>query len=227
MTMEGLAADRVLIGQASRGEQVSDVLRARITEGFFRPGDRLPESEIARALSVSRNTLREAFRLLEREHLLVQELNRGTFVRVPTTADVAHLYRMRRAVECSVVAPITSPLAEPGRLVAAVEDGRDALAVDDGQALGTANIAFHQALVALAADPRLDELMRGLFAELRLVFHVMGNPRWYHEPYLPRNERILTALRAGDGPGAAALLDEYLRDAETQLVAAYGELRGA
>lgn len=224
--MEELAADRGRIGQASRGEQVSDVLRTRITEGFFRPGDRLPESEVARVLGVSRNTLREAFRLLEREHLLVQELNRGTFVRVPTTADVAHLYRMRRAVECSVVAPITSPLATPDRLAAAVESGCDALGADDGQALGTANIAFHQALVELAGDPRLDELMRGLFAELRLVFHVMDNPRWYHEPYLPRNEKILAALRAGDGPGAAALLDEYLHDAERQLVEAYSTLRG-
>ena len=222
--MDGLAADRVGIGQASRGEQVSDVLRARIAAGFFRPGARLPESEIAQALGVSRNTLREAFRLLEREHLLVQELNRGTFVRVPTPADVAHLYRMRRAVECSVVAPITKPIIEPS-LAHAVESGREALAADDGQALGTANIAFHQALVALARDPRLDELMRGLFAELRLVFHVMGNPRWYHEPYLPRNEKILAALTAGDGPGAAALLDEYLRDAEHQLVAAYSTPR--
>jgi DNA-binding GntR family transcriptional regulator len=69
--------------------------------------------------------------------------------------------------------------------------------------LGTANIAFHQALVAIAGSPRFDELMRGLLAELRLVFHVMDDPRWFHKPYLARNQEILDVLTVGDGPRAA------------------------
>jgi len=225
VTVDGLADDRALLTQTSRAEQVAAVLRARIAKGFFRPGDRLPEQEIVETLGVSRNTLREAFRLLGHENLVVQELNRGTFVRVPTPADVAHLYRVRRAIECSVIAPLTTPPASIGRIAAAVEDGRRALDAQDGLALGTANIDFHEALVALAGDPRLDALMRGLLAELRLVFHVMDNPRWFHEPYLPRNEKIVAMLEAGDGPSAAALLDNYLVDAERQLLEAYSRER--
>lgn len=216
-----LADDRALLTQTSRAEQVAGVLRGRIAQGFFRPGERLPEQEIVETLGVSRNTLREAFRLLGHENLVLQELNRGTFVRVPTPADVAHLYRVRRAIECSVVATVTAPPASIDRITACVEEGRRALDAEDGLALGTANIAFHEALVALAGDPRLDTLMRGLLAELRLVFHVMDNPRWYHEPYLPRNEKIVAALAAGDGAGAAALLHDYLLDAEQQLLEAY------
>lgn len=36
--------------------------------------------------------------------------------------------------------------------------------------------------------------MRGLLAELRLVFAVMGAPRSFHEPYLQRNREVLEAL---------------------------------
>ena len=72
-----LAADRRLLGRTSTVERLADILRSRITEGYFKPGDRLPEDSIGKALEVSRNTLREAFRLLTHERLLVHELNRG------------------------------------------------------------------------------------------------------------------------------------------------------
>jgi len=225
MDADGLVADRALIGQASRAEQVAAILRTRISTGWFRPGERLAEDEITAALKVSRNTLREAFRLLTHERLLVQELNRGTFVRVLDVDDVLDLYRVRAHVECSVVRTVSvAPMSLP-RIAATVGQGTIALGEQDWRALGTANIAFHQELVAIAGSPRLDELMRGVLAELRLVFHVMDNPRWFHEPYLSRNQEILDVLTHGDGPAAAALLAAYLTDAESQLVTAYAELQ--
>jgi hypothetical protein len=71
----------------------------------------------------------------------------------------------------------------------------------------------------------VDELMQGILAELRLVFHVMQDPRWFHEPYLVRNGEIAALLQAGDGAAAAAALAAYLDDAERQLVGAYSELQ--
>lgn len=225
MDVQGLVADRALIGQASRAEQVAAVLRTRISTGWFRPGQRLAEDEITAALGVSRNTLREAFRLLAHERLLMQELNRGTFVRVLDVEDVVDLYRVRTHVECSVVRTVSLPPVSLPRIAETVAEGRAALENQDWRALGTANIAFHQELVAIAGSPRLDELMRGLLAELRLVFHVMDDPRWFHEPYLARNQEILDVLARGDGSAAAELLRAYLADAERQLVTAYAELR--
>ncbi|KOG85534.1 GntR family transcriptional regulator, partial [Streptomyces varsoviensis] len=87
--------------------------------------------------------------------------------------------------------------------------------------LSTANIRFHQALVGLAGSPRTDELMRGVLAELRLVFHVMDDPRRFHEPYLSRNRHILEALQAGAVAEAERLLTGYLEDSLRQLSGAY------
>jgi DNA-binding GntR family transcriptional regulator len=221
--IEGLAADRVLLSRTSTAERVAGILRARIIEGYFPPGTRLAEDSIGSALGVSRNTLREAFRLLSHERLLTHELNRGMFVRTLTVEDVVDLYRVRRIVECGVIRTIAGPHPGLDAVAAAVSDGEDALRSHDWQNLGTANLRFHQALVALAGSPRADELMSGILAELRLVWHVMADPKRFHEPYLARNRQIQEQLQRGDGQGAADALDRYLHDAEDQLVREYAE----
>ncbi|HWN34386.1 MAG TPA: GntR family transcriptional regulator [Pseudonocardia sp.] len=225
MDADGLVADRVLLGRTSTAERVAAILRTRVSAGYFLPGVRLAEEEITEALGVSRNTLREAFRLLTHERLLEHKLNRGVFVRVLDVPDVIDLYRVRKHVECSVVRTVAAPPANLDRIAAAVQEGQHALDDEDWRGLGTANIRFHQEIVAMAGSPRIDELMRAVLAELRLVFHVMANPRWFHEPYLTRNHEILTAVARGDGPAAEQLLAKYLDDAERQLVDAYSARR--
>ncbi|MEV6804437.1 GntR family transcriptional regulator [Streptomyces sp. NPDC051132] len=219
--LTGLAGDRFLLGRTSTAERVADILRSRISDGYFPPGTRLSEDGIGGALGVSRNTLREAFRLLTHERLLIHELNRGVFVRVLTVEDVEDIYRTRSLVECAVVRGLGAPPYRLGGLVSAVEDGRTAAADHDWKGLATANIHFHRELVALAGSERTDELMRGVFAELRLAFHVVDDPRGLHEPYLTRNGQILQALQAGNRAGAERLLETYLADSLERVVAVY------
>ncbi|MEV6318193.1 GntR family transcriptional regulator [Streptomyces sp. NPDC051776] len=217
----GLEEDRALLGRTSTAERVAAILRDRIAEGYFPPGTRLSEENIGGALGVSRNTLREAFRLLTHERLLVHELNRGVFVRVVTIEGLLDIYRVRKLVECAAVRGLGDASSRLDALEAALAAGEKAARDQSWQDLSTANIRFHQAVVALAESPRLDELMRGVLAELRLVFHVMADPRRFHEPYLARNRQILGALRAGDTAQAERMLAVYLDDSRAQLSEAY------
>jgi DNA-binding GntR family transcriptional regulator len=219
--LAGLADDRALLGRTSTAERVSDILRSRISEGFFPPGTRLSEDSIGGALGVSRNTLREAFRLLTHERLLVHELNRGVFVRVLTVEDVEDIYRTRGLVECAVVRGLGEPPYRLDGPAAAVAEGQRAAREGDWKGLGTANIHFHRELVALAGSERTDELMRSVFAELRLAFHVVDDPKSLHEPYLARNQQILQALQRGDNREAEKLLAVYLGDSLERVVEVY------
>lgn len=225
----GLERDRALLGRASTAERVADILRDRITEGYFPPGARLSEESIGGALGVSRNTLREAFRLLTHERLLVHELNRGVFVRIVTVEDLDDIYRVRTLVECAAVRSLGEgpyddrTTAAIATIEAAVQAGEAASRDRAWQDLSTANIRFHQGIVGLAGSPRTDELMRGVLAELRLVFHVMADPRRFHAPYLTRNRQIVEALQAGDAAEAERLLLSYLEDSRSQLSGAYAQ----
>ncbi|MEU1121410.1 MULTISPECIES: GntR family transcriptional regulator [unclassified Streptomyces] len=225
--VSGLADDRALLGRTSTAERVSDILRSRIAEGFFPPGTRLSEDSIGGALGVSRNTLREAFRLLTHERLLEHQLNRGVFVRVLTVEDVRDIYRTRRLVECAVVRGLGEPPYALDAVADAVAEGVRAAGDQRWRGVSTANIHFHRELVALAGSARTDELMRSVLAELRLAFHVVDDPRRLHEPYLERNKQILAALRSGDAGKAERLLADYLEDSLDGLVEVYGRRVGA
>jgi DNA-binding GntR family transcriptional regulator len=216
-----LDADRKLFDRASTVELIAAALRERIIKGIYQPGERLAEEAIVTTLKVSRNSLREAFRLLTHERLLVHELNRGVFVRKLTVDDVVDLYRVRKLVECSAVRGLTTRPRQADDMTDAVTAGDLAMKSEDWRGLGTANMMFHQAVGTLADSPRIDELMRNILAELRLVFHAMADPQRFHEPYLERNKEILAAIEAGDGPRAERLMLKYLDDSEQQIVAAY------
>ncbi|WP_344919033.1 GntR family transcriptional regulator [Streptosporangium oxazolinicum] len=217
-----LQRDRGRLGRSSAAEVVADILRDRIAEGLFVPGQRLSEESIGAALEVSRNTLREAFRLLGHERLLEHRLNRGVFVRVLSAEDVADLYRMRRVIEGAAV---RNSAHAPRDALAAIREAvtEASRAADEGRwgDVGTANIRFHQNLAALNGSPRLDEVMRQLLAELRLVFHVMKNPRAFHEPFVLRNLELVELMEAGRAAEAGQALEIYLDDAEKLLIQAY------
>lgn len=219
--LRAVAAEASAFDRSSTAERIADVLRRRITEGDLPPGSRLSEEQLVQALRVSRNTLRESFRLLTHEGLLVHRLHRGVFVRVLDEDDLVDLYRLRRTVECAVVrslavhdAGVLQPLRD------AVSAAERAVATEDWRAVGTANMQFHCALVGLAGSRRLDEVMARLLAELRLAFSVVASPEQLHAPYVTRNRVLLALLAQGEVEQAARELDGYLDDSLAELLAA-------
>ena len=61
-----------------------------------------------------------------------------------------------------------------------------------------------------------------VLAEMRLVFHLMGDDPGFHTPYLDRNVEIVELLE-GDGRAVAATaLRAYLGDARDHLLGALG-----
>jgi DNA-binding GntR family transcriptional regulator len=213
-------AEPVTLDQAGRAERVADHVRRSILDGTHGLGTRLSEPQICRDLHVSRNTLREAFRTLAEERLVVHQLNRGVFVRVPTTQDVSELYDVRRLVECAAVA------AHPGgadgleRVVETLERADATAATQDWVGVGTADIDFHRELTALAST-RVVDLMQSVWNEMRLAFHVVARPDAFHGSYLDRNHEILDALVARGGPVAEPMLRTYLDEAESQVLTEY------
>ena len=70
---------------------LADDLRAQITSGQLRPGDRLPtEPQLCRSCGVSRSTVREALRLLASQHLIIttRGVAGGSFVVHPSPAQL-------------------------------------------------------------------------------------------------------------------------------------------
>lgn len=194
-------------------QRVAASLRDRIAEGGLKPGEQLPEAALAQAYGVSRNTVREAFRLLVHERLVVHEFNRGVFVRVPGPADIVDIYAVRFALETAGVrAAGTASPRLVGDVLRALEDGERAAATGAWPHVADADIRFHRALAALAGSPRTDSYMSAILAELRLVFQAMPSPAHLHEPFVGRNHVIAALIEGGKLFAAEAELKSYLAD---------------
>lgn len=211
---------------ASRAEATAVTLRAMIIDGALSPGEHLPESRFAGRLGVSRNTLREAFRMLGQEGLLSQVPHQGVCVAIPTITTIIDVYRVRRLIECQAIAQAFPRHPAILRVRAAVDRAGEARDRGDWRQVGTANIAFHDALFELADSPRLMRLYRQIAAELRLAFGLIDDAEYLHAPFLEYNRQIVDHLEAGENEQARAALEDYLLRAERLVLAAYERLEG-
>jgi DNA-binding GntR family transcriptional regulator len=203
-----------IVEKAGSAARAVDQLRRSMINGELAPGTRLAEASLTEVLGVSRNTLREAFSTLIEEGLLVRQPNRGVFVATLSPAQIADIYRVRVLLECSALgqAPTAPPRARGMR--AAVDEAEQAARSGDWRAVGTANMHFHEQIVALAGSPRLDAWMRQLTAELRLAFASAPDPEALHRPFVAMNSEITAAYEAGEALRAAEMLREYLLTSE-------------
>jgi DNA-binding GntR family transcriptional regulator len=84
-------------------ESVVQHLRDRIIMNELKSGQKLSETELATELSISRAPLREAFCVLENEHLLVRLPRKGTYVSEISVEMLREVYSARKMIESHVI----------------------------------------------------------------------------------------------------------------------------
>lgn len=199
-----LAADRVVAS-----------LRQDIVEARLRPGARLPDQRLAERFGVSRNTIRDALRLLVAEGLVVSRLHAGSAVRRLRPEDVRDIYAVRRVLEVAGVR--VSALADEERLAAverAVERAEHAVDSQRWSEVGTASLDFHRAVVDLHSSTRLSAFFGTIIAQLRLAFAEMDDERAFQVLWIPRDRMMCELLLSGRREEACAELERYLDDSE-------------
>lgn len=202
-------------------DRVTEQLRAKLVDGVWEPGQRLSEAALSESLAISRNTLREAFRLLTKEGLLVHEPNKGVSVAAPSMASIIDIYRVRRMLECQALAQAYPMHPARGLMREAVETAQRCREAEDWSGVGTANMSFHKAIVQLADSERLNTMFAHLLAELRLAFGLLHDPHFLHAPYVEMNAKILGLFDEGKPAEAAAALHDYLVHSERLILGAY------
>ena len=218
-----LAAISGDLNRTSVAEQVVSVLREEILRGGLPPGSALPEVALASSFGVSRNTVREAIRLLVHEGLARHHMHRGAAVTELTEADLIDIHRARVAIELSAVpAAATAGEERLGRLAAAVGQLAAAAEAGDGRAADDADLAFHRALVALLGSSRIDGFYAGLQREFRLGFTTV-NRRLPHPDRVAEHRRLVELARAADVSGLQRAIAEHLDETWANIRRMVGE----
>ena len=118
-------------------EQVNEILRKRIHDTTYQPGERLPsESELAEEFGVSRATVRTVLAKLSVEGLILRRQGDGTYVNERIRDINTHLgglWDFTRLIESSGFSASIQSLSV--ELIEASEEDADALAIEPGEKL--------------------------------------------------------------------------------------------
>lgn len=208
--------------------RIACLLRERILRGELTPGTPLREVAIAAELAVSRNTLREALRLLAAEGLVAQVPYKGATICRLTASEVRDIYRARRVLEMQAVTGSAISAPQPlARLEMAVIASEQAEQDGAWRAASTASLRFHQALVASLGSRRLDEFFHTLLAQLRLAWAQAGDEADFQRSWATRDRQLHDLLCAGRRVQALRALAAYLDDSERQVLDAITRPRPA
>ena len=149
--------------------------------------------------------MREAFRLLSRERLVVYNLHRGVAVRELDEHDVARSLPHPRAARADGgrVQRRRPARGASRRCWSSSRRPSRRRATETGRSWRRSISHFHQRLVELIGSERISDFFRVIDAELRLAFAMVEHAPDLFRPFIPRNRAIAELLLAGDRAAAA------------------------
>lgn len=224
---------------------VVEELSARIRQGEFNPGDKLPpESAIMEAYGVSRTVVREAISQLQANSLVQTRHGIGTFVLTPpqsglgivadsivTVRDVLAILELRISMETEAAWLAASrrsdeQIAQLGEVLA--EMGR---ALSEGTLSVEADVRFHQ-LIAESTGNRyfielLGQLGSAIIPRARLNTPGLGvdKPADYLERVNREHEDIYKSILRQDPEAARAAMRTHLSNSRERLREAQARLQ--
>lgn len=214
-SVKSAPAQSVAEADQSVTDRILTTIRDDIIEGKLLPGTALVENELTQLHDVSRNTLREALRLLCREGLAVHYRHRGVIVRTLTRHDVRDIYRVRRTLELQALVreePIEE--ADLALMREAIRCAQEALEREDWRAVGTYSLLFHRHIVRLLHSTLFDAFFTTILAQLRLVFGAAPDEKRFQTPWVAKDQRIFALIERGHLDKAQAALADYLTESE-------------
>ena len=190
-------------------QAVYDAIVDLIVQGTLQRGQHLVENELAEYLGVSRQPVREALQRLQTDGWIDLRPAQGAFVHTPAKDEVDQLLGVRTVLE-TYSARLAAENATPedvNRLWELQQDGLDALAANDSEALVKANVNLHAEITAVAGNSVLAK-------------HIELVERRWHWYYLPiaqprgqaawtEHAELIKAIAAGDADLASSIMHRH------------------
>lgn len=219
--MEGLSP----LSNESLRDRIVDAIRDAIVRGDFRPGQKIPEGELATQLGVSRTPIREAVQLLEYQGLVETRPKRGTYIATLESDDLQAALAVRStleqmAVRTAIIRAGDRWLEFCEQLSMVLEDMREAVAAKDAPAATQADISWHGALVDAAGNRFLSQAWRTVGSPMlvwtpEIEMYPLAPGEW--DSVLRKHEDLLDVLRLGDAERASVALDSHILGKLTDL----------
>jgi len=202
-------------------EQIYEHLSNSIIEGIIRPGEKLLENDLSSQFGISRSPLRECFRILEGEGLVVIHPRRGVFVREFKSKDIENVFQVRAALEglAASVAVQNIGKKEIGMFGHLIVEMEKALDKNDIKSFLGYNYTFHSIFIKLANNEVLERTLKNLGKGiwLRIAFLYYKSPSGLYVSNR-MHKGILKAFEEKDSLAAKKIVEEHMEQAKEELI---------
>ena len=193
--------------------QAYQVLKNLILKREYGPGERMVEARLAERLGISRGPVREAFRMLIQDGLLVQGEG-SVYVYRPTVSDIIEVFQCRESLEGLASRLAADFLTEEDyiELTDTIKKMREAIQDNKPDEASVWDQAFHDIIIRASGNKQLSDLlttikekaiyMRSVILENRCEIFV--NAAYDHES-------ILHSLKRKDGEAAEQEMKTHIR----------------
>lgn len=195
--------------------ELAKFLEAEIVFCELVPGARLTEEDISARTGISRSPVREAFRLLAGDGLVVLSARRGIRVAPISRRDLAEVQTCRIELEglAAAEAALNATQDDLAALRAIVERMAVALAARDVRGYFEQNVAFTTRIYLASNNLTLMRLLNGIGKQaLRYRYIAYQKVPELMRVSLPGNRKILAAVRARDPARARKITAALIRN---------------
>lgn len=205
-------ADAIIDRSRPIGEQVYALLRRAIAHWHLRPGDPIPEALVTQRFDISRSPLREAFRQLASDGLVVIRPQAGTYVSPVDRLRWEEGRIIRRALEVEGIrrAALHVTQSSLDELDLSMRQQHRAVEAGDFEELIDLDDRFHAAICHLSGFPRLWRMIDGAKAQIDRTRFMALPEMGRADATLAEHQGIVDALQARDPDGSVRLLVRHL-----------------
>lgn len=189
-------------------EKILETIREAILRGTFKPGEKVPEPELAERFGISRTPIREAFRQLESEGYLTVVPRKGAVVTALSERDVEEFYSIKSILEGYAARIAADRLSEKDiERLTTINNRLQQLAKDgDVKTFFRVHNEFHELFIRAAGNDKLAELIGQLVLKFNRLRMTSLSLPGRMEISVEEHHKIIEAFRAHNGEAADNLV---------------------
>jgi DNA-binding GntR family transcriptional regulator len=222
MKPNGLTKALISEPSISLSEKAYDMIKEAIVSYRLKPGEPLVEAKMSDQLNISRTPIRESFKKLHNEGLIIIIPTKGAFVSHVRREDIEELFVLREVLECTALKAALHKIYEND--LADIELLLNKAEVDivagDFQSSVESDVKLHGLIIEKSGYNRLAQFIDILKTQLLRVRYIGTTVSGRTQRSIQEHKAILNALRDKNLDLAHSLLKTHIRNVRDNVLKA-------
>lgn len=198
-------------------------IKDRILNGTYKPSQKLVEAQLSEDVGVSRNTIKKALLMLQRENLVEMESNKGATIKSYSMDEIINYLEIREVLEGLVARNAANKISDADlhTLGLYMEQMKRHIEEHEFEQYSQLNQKFHEIIYTASKNKPAVEMIHIIKNQLsRIQFRTILVPGRNQES-LREHIRIYEAMKSRDEKEASAAIEAHIRSIQQVIVQNY------